>query len=254
MAEVLVDGAGVDDRDLPGELLAGPVGGVEEVGVQPDLDVRMVGHLGQPRRVAVDGQALMGVVEPAVVEVVADREPGDDVGAQLLRVRLPLLGGVPLDEGLVERAADQADRLLLEVRRVLGVDLAGLLGDQLARLVRGVAAAEELVDQPEVHRQGVDLPVVLAEDAVLVVRERSEAVDVLPDPLVGSVEEVRAVHMHLDARLGVCLAVGVAAEMAPPLQDEDVQAQLVGAPFCDGEAEETGPDDDEVGLGQGQNS
>ena len=38
------------------------------------------------------------------------------VGGQLARVGLPLLGGVAADERLVERAADQRDRLLLEVR------------------------------------------------------------------------------------------------------------------------------------------
>ena len=69
-------------------------------------------------------------------------------GAQLLGVGLPLLGGVALDERLVERAADQADRLLLEVRGVLGVDLAGLLGDQRARLVGGVALPKNWLISP----------------------------------------------------------------------------------------------------------
>jgi len=39
-----------------------------------------------------------------------------------------------------------------------------------------------------------------------------------------------------------------------PVEDEHVEAELVGTPFCDGEAEESRADDDEVGLGQGQNS
>ncbi len=209
VAEVLVDRAGVDDRDRAAVL----VGDVEEVGVQPDLDVRVVGHPGQPGGVAVDRQALVGVVEPAVGEVVADRQPADDVRAQLLGVGLPLLGGVALDERLVERAADQRDRLLLQVRGRRGVDLAGLLGHQGPRLVGGVRAAEELVDQAEVHREGVDLPPVVGEHPVLVAGEGGEPVDVLPHPLVGGVEQVGAVHVHLDAGLGLGLAVGVAAEV-----------------------------------------
>lgn len=82
-----------------------------------------------------------------------------------------------------------------------------------ARASSGVAVPEELVDQPEVHRQGVDLPLVLPEDPVLVVGEGGEPVGVLPHPLVGGVEEVGAVLVHLDAGLGVALGVGVAAQV-----------------------------------------
>ena len=234
VAEVLVDRTGVDDRDLALEL----VGDVEEVGLEPDLDVGVVGHLRQPRGVAVGGQALVGVAEPAVLEGVAHRQPRDDVRAELGRVGLPLLGGVALDERLVERAADQADRLLLEVGGVLGVDLAGLRGDQLAGLLRGVALAEELVDQPEVHRQRVDLPLVLAEDAVLVAGEGGEPVGVLPHLLVGGVEQVGAVLVHLDAGLRLPLAVGVAAEVVATVEDQHLQAELARAALGDRQPEE----------------
>jgi hypothetical protein len=60
--------------------------------------------------------------------------------------------------------------------------------------------------------------------------------------------------VHLDTGLRLDLAVGVATEVGATLEDEHVEAELVGTPFCDGEAEESGADDDEVGLGQGQNS
>jgi len=92
---------------------------VEPVGVQPDLDAVVGGHLLQPRGVTVDGQALVGVVEVAVVEGVADRKPGDVGRGQFLGVGLPLLGRVALHERFVERAADQRDGLLLEI---CGVD------------------------------------------------------------------------------------------------------------------------------------
>jgi hypothetical protein len=68
------------------------------------------------------------------------------------------------------------------------------------------------------------------------------------------VEEVRAVRVHLDTGLGFDLAVRVTAEVGSPLEDEDVEVELVGAPFGDGETEEPRADDDEVGLGQGRNS
>jgi hypothetical protein len=66
------------------------------------------------------------------------------------------------------------------------------------------------------------------------------------------VEQVRAVHVHLDAGLGLGLAVGVAAEVVAALEYQDVEAQLVCATFGDGQAEEAGTDDDEVRVGQGR--
>ena len=60
---------------------------------------------------------------------------------------------------------------------------------------------------------------------------------------------MRAVDVHLDAGLLVELAVGVAAEVVAALEHEDLQAQLGGAALGDGEAEEAGADDDEVGTG-----
>ena len=82
--EVAVHGAGVDDRDLPDRARSCVV---EEVGVEPYLDVRVVGHPLEPRGVAVDGQALPGVVEVAVVVRVAHRQAGDDLGGQVARDR-----------------------------------------------------------------------------------------------------------------------------------------------------------------------
>ena len=51
-----------------------------------------------------------------------------------------------------------------------------------------------------------------------------------------------------DASLLVTLRVGVATEVVTPLEHEHLQAKLVGAALGDGEAEEAGADDDEVGL------
>jgi hypothetical protein len=62
------------------------------------------------------------------------------------------------------------------------------------------------------------------------------------------VEQVRAVHVHLDPGLGVRLAVGVASDVVAPLEDQNLQAELVGTAFGDRQAEETGPDDDEVSV------
>ena len=138
-------------------------------------------------------------------------------GGQFVGVGLPLLGGVALDERLVERPADQRDGLLLEVLRVGGVDLGGLLRDQRARLVGREVLAEELRHQAQSHRELVGLPVVHREHPVLVVGEVGELPHVVPHPLVGGVEQVGAVLVDLDAGLRLGLGVGVAADVGPPV-------------------------------------
>ena len=85
-----------------------------------------------------------------------------------------------------------------------------------------------------------------AVDLVDVVRERREAVHVLPNAVVGRVEEVGTVTVHLDARLLFLFAVGVAADVVAAVDDDYLQAQLSGGLFCDCQAEKARPYDDEV--------
>ena len=245
VVEVAVQRAGVDHRGVRA-LGAQLVADVEPVGVQPHLDAVVGGHVLQPRGVAVDRQALVGVVEVAVVEGVAHRQPGDVGGGQFLRVGLPLLGGIALDERLVERAADQRDGLLLEVLRVGGFDLGGLLLDQLARRIGGEVLAEELRHQAQAHRELVGLPVVHREHPVLVAGEVGELPHVVPHPLVGGVEQVGAVLVHLDAGLRLRLGVGVAADVRAPLEHEDALVELRRHALGNRQTEESGTDDEEV--------
>ena len=67
----------------------------------------MVSHAREPCCVAVNGQAFPRVVEVSGVEGVAHRESSDDLCGKLLRIGLPLLGGVSADECLVQWAPDQ---------------------------------------------------------------------------------------------------------------------------------------------------
>jgi hypothetical protein len=143
-----------------------------------------------------------------------------------------------LDERLVEGAADELDALVVEVLRVRPGQLPGLLLDQRPGLAGRVRRPEELVDRAEVDRHGEHLALVAGVDAVDVVRESREAVDVLPDPLVGGVEQVRAVAVHLDPGPLLVLRVGVAADVGPAVDQGDGEAQFVGGPLGHGQAEE----------------
>jgi hypothetical protein len=81
---------------------------------------------------------------------------------------------------------------------------------------------------------------------VLVAGELGELVDVVPHPLVGRVEEVGTVAVHLDTCLGLGLRVGVAADVRPPVEHEHTLVQLGGGAFRHREAEETGSHDHQV--------
>ncbi|MBG9887140.1 hypothetical protein ABE10_11475, partial [Bacillus toyonensis] len=248
VVEVTVDGAGVDDRDLSdGRLLVEGLGLVEEVDVQLHVDVGVVGHALQPRRVAVGGQPLPGVVEVAVVVGVPHREAADDRRGQLPCVGLPLLGGVVPDEGLEQRTADQTDATLLEVLRLMGVELPRLTRDEGAGLVGGVGRLEELVDRAEVDRQRIHDALVGRVHPVHVVGEGRETVHVLPHRGVRGVEEMSAIAVHLDAGGRLVLAVRVAADVMPSIDDGHPAARG-GRALSDREAEEARSDDEEVHL------
>jgi len=125
---------------------------------------------------------------------------------------LPLLAGVILDEGLVQRAPDEADALVIEVLRILAGQLAGLLGNNSASLIRGVGGGEELVDGAQIDRHGVHHTVVSGVNVMHVWSERREAVDVLPHALIGRVEQMGAVLVNLDTGTRIRLGVGGTAD------------------------------------------
>ena len=69
-----------------------------------------------------------------------------------LRIGLPLLGGVVLEEGLEEGATNQGDTLIVQVLRVGTSQLTSLLSDERLCLCGRVSCVEELVDGTQVNR------------------------------------------------------------------------------------------------------
>ena len=163
----------------------------------------------------------MRMVEVGVVVGEPQRQPLEHRRRDLGRRQPPLLAGVAEEERLVEPAAHELQRLLLEVARLddRGV---GLLGDEGACLVGTECGLEELVDGEEVDRQQVDPAVHRGPDAMVVRHHRAEPVDVGPHPLVARVEDVRPVPVDHHLGLGVTLGVTVAGDMIPGLEDDRV--------------------------------
>ena len=208
---------------------------------EADLEVGVAEDGLDEGAVAVDGDALVGVVVVGDGIGVADGEAGDDEGGELGGVASPLLFGVLLDEGFVEGAADGGEGLFLEVGGFAGEMFAGGLGgDPGAGLVGGEGLAEEEVDGGEAEGEGIDAAVALGPDGVAVVVEVGEGADVVPDAAVGGMEDVGAVDVLLDAGLGVAAGVAVAGDVVALLEEEDVAAGLGEAARDDG-AVQAGP-------------
>ena len=222
--EVLVDGAAVDGAvGDAGVLLAE----LAVFGGQQNLHVAE--HALDHGGVAAHGDTLPAIVEVVVVVGQAHRQALDDARGKLGAAAAPLLLGVALDELLEDVAADQRQRLLLEVLGLALADQVGGLGllalDDLHGLC-GRADAPHLRERVHVERQVVQLVLVDGHGAVHVVVELGEAVDVVPNRAQGGVEDVRAVAVHVDA-LHV-LGVDVAGDMVAAVDDEAGLAELSG--------------------------
>ena len=250
IVEVTVHRARVHHRHARGleRGLVVRLGLVEEVHAELHGDARVVDHLLHPRGVAVGGQALPRVLEVAVVVVKAHGQALDDGGRQLGRVGLPLLAGVVLDERLVQRAADELNALVVQVLRVGTGQLARLLFNQGLGFGRRVMRMEELVDGAEVDGQRVDLAVMGGVHAVHVVREARETVHVVPDALVGGVEQVRAVLVDLRAGFLIHVRVGVATDVIADIDDVHASTRVLNRLLRDRQTEQARADNYQVGV------
>ena len=144
-----------------------------------------------------------------------------------VHLRPPLLARVFADEGVVERLADEGDRLRLEVdRAVRRRRLRGLRADEGGQLGGRQVEAVELVDEREPERQEVGLPIVPGEHLVLVAVELDEAAHEVPDVVQVRVEDVRPVGVHFDSGLRIGRAPHVPADHVPLLQNQNLPARL----------------------------
>ena len=169
---------------------------------------------------------LVAVVEVVVVVGEAAGEALDDARGQVAAVTAPLLLGVALHERLEDVAADEGQRLLLEVGRLSDVLGGHLLGDLGAGIGRRDDTRPHLGEGVHVEGHVVHVAVEVGDRRVDVVVELGEAVDVVPDVLHGGVEDVGAVTVDLDA-LDV-LGIDIAGDVIAAVDDQDRLAGALG--------------------------
>lgn len=238
-----VDGAAVD---RPGGDVG--LGGGQLLVLHAAADLDALEHVGDHLGVAAHGDALVAVVEVVVVVGEAAGEALDDARGQVAAVAAPLLLGVALHERLEDVAADERQRLLLEVCRLADALGGHLLGDLCAGVGRRDDARPHLGEGVHVEGHVVHAAAEVGDRRVDVVVELGEAVDVVPDVPHGGVEDVGAVAVDLDAF--DVLGVDVAGYVVAAVDDQD---RLAGAPGGVGEdgAREAGADDEVIVLGHG---
>ena len=191
---------------------------------------------------------MVAIVEVVVVVGKAAGEALDDARGQVAAVATPLLLGVALHERLEDVAADERQRLLLEVLRLADVLGSNLLGDLCFGICRRDNTRPHLGEGVHVEGHVVHVAVEVGDRRVDVVVELGEAVDVVPDVLHGGVEDVGAVTVDLDA-LDV-LGVDVARDVVAAVNNQDRFADALGCVGKDG-ARKAGTDDEVIVLGHG---
>src|SRR3954469_18432055 len=96
-------------------------------------------------RITFERNALVTLLIVVVVIVKSYRKPLQYGGGQLRWLHTPLLFCIPVEKVVIELAAEKAQRLLLEIARLLDGGIAYLC-KKLFRLRRTHDFAEELVD------------------------------------------------------------------------------------------------------------
>ena len=97
--------------------------------------------------------------------------------------------------------------------------------DKVASFVGSVGGMEKLIDSAKIDRHRINFAVVSNVDFVDVVSKSSKLINIIPDLLIGSMEEMGAVFMAFDAGLGVKLGVAIAADMSALVDEENFFAQ-----------------------------
>ena len=234
-AKQLVRLAGVDHRTVKRlpvhpELLPGQVQPLQGVCAQLHGDIGVVQELLKQGGVALQGHALIGVLEVPVVPGQEHGHPGGGVGVDLLGGLAPLLHGV-VDEHVLIHIVRQGGDLWVGVLAQLqngDLPLRAIGLQQLVPQPPPLRLAEGRLQGGEVEGDRIGHPPAgllvgdVGDDPVLVVPPLGEAGEVVEHPLVVGVEDVGAVLVDEHPRL-VQAVIGVAADVVPALQHQHPQ-------------------------------
>ena len=236
VAKIFVDRAGIYKSiivDFAADLL--------ELDVEHDVDVVVVQHIFEHRRITRERHTLMLVGEIAIIVVQARRDARGHRLVEFGRVETPLFARISLEEFFVEIASHLGnDRVFGGADRSTGFRDTGEIGRRLR--VGFELQAVKLIERVAVDRHRDEPLTDVGQDPVLVGTPAGEARQVGQD--IGGVrmENVRPVFMNEDARL-VPMIVGVAADMWPLVDQQHTLAEPGREPLGENGAGEPRADD-----------
>lgn len=121
-----------------------------------------------------------------------------------------------------------------------------MAGDFDLGLIRGIGGMEELVNGAEINWQRINFASVCSINFMNIIREFRKAISIIPDALVGSMEEMGAVFMAFDTGFGVKFGIAVATEMRALVDQEDFFVTFVRDALGHGKAKKAGANDENV--------
>ncbi len=243
---IAIDGASIDNENIGGaESLNVRIS--EEIGLKANFEIIAAGSdkVFEPGVITGGGEAFVSIVKIAVIIIITNGETLDNVRRKIFGGSLPLFSGVVFDKGLEERLADERNSLLGEILR-LGRSSGGLASDLYLSLIGRIGGMEELVNGAEINWQRINFAGVCSINFMNIIREFRKAISIIPDALVGSMEEMGAVFMAFDAGFGVEFGIAVAAEMRAFVDQEDFFVTFVRDALSHSKAKEAGANDENV--------
>ena len=198
--KIFIDGTGVEHLPELIRLLLPSIFFKELTVSDTEPDLASLQHTLHHRRIAADRDPLVDVIEIIVVKGKAHRKASYDESGQIPAVPAPLLLRIALDQFLVDITPDQTDRLLLEIRRLRDPGLRYLLFNDGLRLLRR-ADPPHFAEGIHVEGKIVEFLSVDGHGRIHEMVEPGKSPDIVPDALIGSMENMRPVLMDLDAPL-----------------------------------------------------
>ena len=223
VVEELVHRTGEDQLAMRDEIAHLPI-----VGVQHDLDVRVIEEIAEHVGETARRHRLIGVGEVAVVAVEAQRDAGGDLRVKLGGIEAPLFAGVAAEEFFVELAAYAVDDHVFG-----GDERIAFFGDGVEERLhagRVELAIVERVDRVEIDGDGHETSVHAGAHAMLILTPLGEARQVVENIRRVGVEDMRPVTVDEDAG-GIVAIVGVATDVGAFVHDEDALFESAGESF-----------------------
>jgi hypothetical protein len=209
------------------------------VGVESDLDLRMIEHVFEHARVTMLRHRLELIGEVPIVAIRAHGDARGHLRVQFGGIHAPLFAGVAAEKFLVKFAADFTDNNIL--RRAQTLSHLGHGSEKLGGLRFREIVTVKFIDRVEIYWHRHKVAVYFCEHAMLVTAPCGKARQVIENLWRIGVENVRAVFVHENAGRVVmieCISTDVVASIAnehglPQTACETFSENTAGKPSAD---------------------